>query len=195
MTDITTEQIKELRDRTGVSVMQCKRALEEAEGDIEKAVIILRKHSSAIAQKKSDRELCSGVVQAYIHNTKDVGALVQLSCETDFVAKNEEFIQLAYDIAMHITAANPIGLSREDITESDMKTARDVFKKEIEGKPQNMHEKILEGKLDAYFKDKILLEQPFIKSPEVTIQDLISSAVQKFGERVELTAFTRYSIR
>lgn len=179
---------------TGVSVMECKKALEEAQGDKEKAIIILRKKSKAVAEKKATRELKSGTVAAYIHNTGMVGALVELACETDFVARNEEFKRLAYDIAMHITALNPEYLKKEDIPESARTKATEVFSEEVAGKPKEIQEKILAGKLDSYFNEKVLLGQAFIKNPEVTIQNLVEEAVQKFGEKTEIVRFTRFSI-
>jgi len=192
---ITTQDIKALRERTGVSVMQCKAALEEADGDTEKALVILRKKGGAVAAKKSDRALSAGVVQAYIHSSKDIGALVALSCETDFVAKNEEFVALAYDIAMHVAAANPTFKNRAAVTEEATKAAREVFEKEAQDTPRDMQEKIVSGKLDAYLREKILLEQPFIKNPDNTIQNLITVAIQKFGENIEVSDFVRFSLR
>jgi len=193
---ITTEQIKELRDQTGVSVMQCKKALEEAEGDKEKAIILLRKKSSDIASKKADRTLGAGTIATYIHAGGTVGAMVELACETDFVSNNEEFKKLAYDIAMHIAAANPEFLRVEDITEDDKSRVREVFAKEVEesDKPADMKEKILQGKLDAYFGEKMLLGQTFIKNPDVTIGVLVEQAIQKFGEKTEITRFVRFAI-
>lgn len=191
----TTEQIKELRAMTGVSVMQCKKALDEAGDDMEKAHELLLKKSKEAAAKKSDRSLGAGVVEAYIHNTKTVGALVELSCETDFVANNEEFQKLAYDIAMHITASSPEFLKREDVSEEEVEKAKVVFKEDVDtSKPADIQEKILSGKLDAYFAERTLLEQKFIKDPEKTIGDLVNEAVQKFGERTELTRFERFAI-
>ncbi len=190
---VTTDLIKELRDTTGVSVMQCKKALEEAGGDKEKALVILKKKGAEAAAKKGDRTLAAGVIQAYVHSTGMVGTMVELACETDFVAKNPEFKQLAYDIAMHIAASKPEFLRREDITEADRKTAESVFAAEVEGKPEAMKAKILEGKLAAYFGERVLLEQPFIKNPELTIAGLVSSAVQKFGEKTEIVRFTRFA--
>lgn len=149
---VTTEQVKELRQRTGISVIQCKKALDKAGGDTEKAIDILQKESGIIAGKKASRALGAGAVQSYIHNSGDVGSMVVLSSETDFVAKNEEFVKLAYDIAMHIAASKP-----EDIN--------------------------------------MLLEQEYIKQPERTIKDLIESATQKFGEKIEVTDFARFSVR
>lgn len=192
--DISTEDIKTLREKTGVSVMQCKKALEEAGGDMDKAVIILTKKSGDIVAKKSDRDLGAGIIQAYIHAGGSVGAMVELNSETDFVSKNEEFATLARDIAMHIAAQNPTYLSREDVKEEDLVKVREVFLEEVKDKPADMQEKILEGKIDSYLKERILLEQDFIKNPEKTIRDLISEATQKFGERIEITRFTAYTV-
>jgi len=192
----TTEQIKQLRDKTGVSVMQCKKALEEAEGDEKKALDILAQKSADIASKKSDRTLGAGIVQAYIHSGGSVGAMVQLECETDFVAKNEEFKQLAYDIAMHVAATNPQFLSTEDITEEDKQKAREIFEKEVaqSDKPEDIKEKMLDGKLSTYFDEQTLLKQSFVKDPSVTISDLTDQAVQKFGEKTQVGRFTRFAI-
>jgi elongation factor Ts len=191
---ISTEVIKQLRDATGVSIMQCKKALEEVDGDIEKAKVILQKYSKAAADKKTDRTLGAGAVASYIHQGGKVGSLVELMCETDFVAKNEEFQALARDIAMHVAALAPQFLKKEDINEDDMVAAKEVYKEEVEGKPEDLKEKILQGKLDAYFNEKTLLEQSFIKNPEKTIRIMLDEAIQKFGEKVEVTRFTRYSI-
>lgn len=191
---ITTEQVKKLREKTGISIIQCKKALEEAEGDMGKAIIILQKKSGAVADKKSGRDLKAGTVQSYIHNSGNVGAIVLLSSETDFVAKNEEFIKLAYDIAMHITASNPKFTTEEDITEEEVNKVKEVFEKEVEGKPKKMKEQILKGKTDSYFKDKVLLKQQFIKDPNNTIEDLIKGAIQRFGERIQISEFARFGV-
>ena len=190
---ITTEQVKELRNKTGVSVMQCRRALEEAGGNIEKAVIILQRKGSDIAEKKANRALKSGAVQSYIHANGSIGAIVETSCETDFVAKNSDFIALAYDIAMHTAATDPQFLKMEDITESVKKQAVEIFEKEVIDKPKDLKEKIIEGKLKAYFGEQVLLDQQFIKNPDMTIRNLINSATQKFGERIEVRRFVRFS--
>jgi len=190
---ISTEEVKKLRDRTGLSIMQCKKALEEAGGDMEKAIVILQKKSGDIALKKSDRSLGAGTVESYIHAGGTVGAIVELSSETDFVAKNAEFKALAYDIAMQVAATDPKFLKMEDITAEAKKTASEVFKREVADKPKDMQEKIMEGKLSAYFGEQTLLEQSFIKNPELKIKDLISGAVQKFGERIEIRRFVRFS--
>lgn len=191
---ITTEQIKELRDMTGVSIMQCKKALEESDGDIEKAKVALAKISKQVAGKKSDRELGSGTVASYIHGGGSVGTLVELACETDFVSKNEDFVKLAKEIAMQIAATAPEFLRKEDITDEDQKSAKELFREEVVDKPAEMQEQIIQGKLDAHFNQKVLLEQEYIKDPSKKIKDLIDDAIQKFGERVELTRFERYSV-
>jgi elongation factor Ts len=191
---ITTEQIKDLRDQTGVSVMQCKKALEEAGGSIEKALVILRKKSGDMASKKADRTFGAGTVQSYIHSTGNVGSVVVLMCETDFVSGNEGFKTLARDIAMHVTATNPKFLKKEDITEEARNIAKEVFIKEVEGKPKEMQDKILEGKLNTYFAEMVLLDQPFIKNPELTVQALIDSAMQKFGEKIAIAKFSRFGL-
>ena len=194
MSTITTEQVKELRDQTGVSIMQCKKALEEAQGDLEKAIVILRKKSGEISAKKADRTFGAGTIQAYIHATGNVGTIVELNCETDFVANNDAFKTLARDIAMHITATNPKFLSTNDVTDADKQTAKEVFAEEVKDKPENMREKVLQGKMDAYFGEMVLLNQPFIKNPEVTIQGLVDGAVQKFGEKMAVGRFKRFKI-
>ncbi len=191
---ITIEQIKELRDSTGISVMQCKKALEEADGDTAKAIVILRKKSGELAAKKSDRTFGAGIVQAYVHSTGRVASLVELVCETDFVSGNEEFKTLARDIAMHVTASNPKFLSSAEITDEVKNTAKEVFMKEVEGKPKEMQEKILEGKLSTYFGEMVLLNQPFIKNPELTIEALVLAAGQKFGEKIAIARFHRFAV-
>ena len=193
--EITTEIIKSLRDATGVSVMQCKKALEEAGGGMEKGKGILRKQSSAIAGKKSDRTLGAGLAAAYTHAGGSVVGAVVLGCETDFVSKNEEFGKLAYDIAMHVAAMHPQFRTREDVKEEDLKAARAVFEKEAAVIPEEIRAKAIEGKIDAYLREKILLEQPFVKDPSQTVRGLIDSAIQKFGEKIEVVRFERLSAR
>ncbi|HVX90342.1 MAG TPA: elongation factor Ts [Candidatus Paceibacterota bacterium] len=192
--DISTDAVKALRDKTGVSVMQCRKALEEANGDAEQALVILRKRSAGAAEKKADRTLGAGAIGVYTHEGV-IGAMVLLSSETDFVAKNPEFIALAREIAMQVAATNPTYLSTDDIAADAKDAAVKVFEKEVEGKPEDMKAKILEGKLASYFKDQVLLEQPFIKDEAKSVKDLVNEATQKFGERVEVTKFTRFSAR
>lgn len=191
---ITTEQIKSLREETGVSVMQCKKALEEAEGDVEKARVILRKASAKSASKKADRTLGAGVVASYIHAGGSVGAMVELLCETDFVAKNEEFQSLAREIAMQVAATAPEFVTSDEIDEEAKAKATEIFSKEAEGKPEDIKAKIVEGKLEAYFGEKTLLKQPHIKNPEVTIGGLIEEGIQKFGEKMEIGRISRFAV-
>jgi elongation factor Ts len=193
--EITSAQLKELRDKTGISVMQCKRALEEAGGDMDKAVIILKKKRSEAAEKKSDRELGAGTVGVYVHNTGEVAAMVLLACETDFVSKNPEFTALAKDIAMQVAATNPGYITRAELPEEALQKAKEVFAPEVEGKPEEMKEKIMEGKLSAYFREQILLEQPFIKNPDVTIGEMVTGAIQKFGENTSVVKISRVSVK
>jgi len=193
--EISSEQLKELRDKTGISVMQCKKALVEAEGDMDKAVIILKKKRSEAAEKKSDREFGAGAVGTYVHNTNEVAASVLLMCETDFVSKNEEFVALAKDIALHVTGTDPKFISRDELPADAVEKAKEVFAPELEGKPEEMKEKIMEGKLSSYFKDQILLEQDFIKNPEQTISDMVSGGIQKFGENIKIAQINRMSVK
>ena len=190
--DITTDSIKELREMTGVSVMQCRKALEEAGGDLQAAAVILKKHSAASALKKADRSLAAGTIGSYTHDGI-IGAMVLLSCETDFVAKNPEFGTLARELAMHVAATNPLYATPDDIPADAKQTATGVFQKEVADKPRDIQAKILEGKLAAYFRDQVLLEQPFIKDESKTVRDLLNAATQKFGERIEIRRFARLS--
>ncbi|HUQ30455.1 MAG TPA: elongation factor Ts [Candidatus Paceibacterota bacterium] len=192
--ELTTDIIKELRDKTGVSVMQCKKALEEAGGDLAKAEVILRKRSAAAAEKKSDRELASGAVGSYVHEGS-IGAMVLLSCETDFVSKNPEFAALARDVAMQVAATNPKFKTAEEIPADVKNAATSVFETEVQGKPEDMKQKILDGKIASYFRDQVLLEQAYIKDESKSIRELLNEATQKFGERVEISGFSRLSLR
>ncbi len=191
---ISASLIKELREETGLSIAECRKALEEAEGDKAKAKILLQKKGGEIAAKKGDRTLASGAVASYIHASGSIGSMVELSCETDFVARNPDFQAIARDIAMHVAASAPTYLKREDINEEERNKVTETLKAEVADKPADMQEKILGGKVDAYFADKVLLEQVFIKNPDQKIQDLVNSAVQKFGERTEIRRFIRFSV-
>lgn len=175
--------------------MQCKKALEEAGGDVEKAKILLRKQSASIANKKSDRELGAGVAIAYTHAGGSVVGAVVLACETDFVSKNEQFSKLAYDIAMHVAAMNPQFVRREDVKDADLKAAREVFADEAKKVPETARAKAVEGKVDSYLRERVLLEQPFVKDAAITVRELIDTAVQKFGEKVEVVRFARLSVK
>lgn len=193
--EISSAQLKELREKTGISVMQCKKALEEAEGDMDKAMVLLKKKGAEVAEKKADREFGAGVIGTYTHNTNEVAAIVHLACETDFVAKNEKFVALARDIAMQVAAMNPQYRTRDEIDESAVESAKAVFAKEVADKPEDLQEKILEGKLDAYFKETILVEQAFVKEPEKTIEDMVKEAIQAFGENIAVISFSRLSVK
>lgn len=194
----TTEDIKALRKKTGVSVMQCKKALEEADGDEEKALLFLRKKSSEIAQKKSDRAFGAGKVASYIHSNGSVGVLIELVSETDFVANNDEFSGLARDIAMHIAAMNPKAIRKEDISQEEADKMLAVIKEEsaeeLKGKSDDIQKKILDGKIEAFYKESVLLDQPFVKDGDKTIRELVESFTQKFGERIEVARFERYKL-
>ncbi len=192
--EITTDLIKKLRDATGVSVMQCKKALQEANGDLRTAEVLLKKHSAASALKKAERDLAAGTIGSYTHDGT-VGAMVLLSCETDFVAKNPEFGALARELAMQVAAMNPLYVTADEIPEEAKQAAIAVFEKEVADKPAAMQKKILEGKLAAYFRDQVLLDQSFVKDESKTVRDLLNEAVQKFGERVEVGTFARLSAR
>jgi len=192
--EITTEQIKELRDATGVSIMQCKKALEEAEGDMDKAKVILSKASAKSASKKSDRELGAGVVSSYIHAGGSVGSMVELLCETDFVSKNEEFQELAREIAMQVAATDPEYITGEEIDDEIKAKATEIFAGEAEGKPEDIKAKIIEGKLESHFGEKTLLKQSYIKDPEKTVNTLIEEGVQKFGEKIQIGRISRFAI-
>jgi elongation factor Ts len=192
--EITTEQIKELRDATGVSVMQCKKALEETDGDMEKAKVVLRKASAKSASKKADRDLGAGIVASYIHAGGSVGAMVELLCETDFVSKNDEFQALAREIAMQVAATDPEFITGDEIDEETKTKASEIFAEEAEGKPEDIKAKIIEGKLESYFGEKTLLNQAYIKDPEKTINTLIEEGVQKFGEKIQVARISRFAI-
>jgi elongation factor Ts len=192
--EISIETIKALRDKTGVSVAQCKKALEEAGGDINQAEVLLRKKSGAAAEKKADRELAAGAIGMYVHDAA-IGAMVLLSSETDFVSKNPEFGALAREVAMQVAATNPQYLTDAEIKDEAKAAAMEVFQKEVEGKPEEMKAKILEGKMQSYFRDSVLMNQAYIKDESKTVKDLITEASQKFGERVEISKFARFSAR
>ena len=196
MKTITTEEIKALRDKTGISVMQCKKALEEAQGDAQKALAILQSKGKEIASKKGQRSLGAGIIASYIHNNGAVGAMVELSCESDFVAKNDEFKALAYDIAMHTAALNPKFVSHTHIQDEERAAITTLFTEEVakSGKPKDIQAKMLQGKLGTYLKEQTLLDQLFVKNPDITVGGLIDGAIQKFGERIEVARIARFSV-
>lgn len=194
--NITTEMVKELRDQTKVSIMQCKKALEEAGGDMEKAIMVLRKVSAATAAKKSDRELGAGIIGSYTHNNRKVAAMVELQCETDFVAQNPEVMEFANNLAMHIVAMNPQYVSSDEISAEETQKATDFFLEEIgeSDKPAEIKEKILAGKLNDFFAEKTLMNQSYIMNGDMTIADVVNGLTQKTGERVVIAKFSRFEI-
>ncbi len=193
---IDTNLIKELRARTGAGIMDCKKALEKTGGDLEKAVEELKKEGLLKAEKKIDRSAKDGLVYAYIHPGSKVGAMIELNCETDFVANTDEFKQLARDIAMQIAAMSPIAVSRKDIPQDVIEKEREIYKEQLkkEGKPEHIIDRIVDGKMEKFFKEKVLLEQEFIKDSSLTIEQLIKLHISKFGENIKVRRFCRFKI-
>jgi len=194
--EITAGLVKELRERTGAGMMDCKKVLVETCGDIEKAIDELRTKGLAKAAKKAGRVASEGLVLSYIHGKGRIGVLVEVNCETDFVGKTDEFRQLAYDIAMQVAASNPEYLSREDVPAADLEREREVLIAQAleEGKPEKVVEKMVEGRIEKFYKENCLLEQPFIKDPDKTIQKLVHEHVAKIGENISIRRFTRYEV-
>src|SRR5437867_7823864 len=186
--------VKELRDRTNAGMMDCKRALTEASGDLAKAEIILRTKGIASASKKASRVTKEGIVASYIHLQGKVGVLVEVNCETDFVAKNENFRAFVKDITLHIAAAHPLYVSREEVPAKTVEAERAIYEAQVKGKPANVVSKIVEGKLDKFYGSVCLLEQAFIKNPDVTIGDLVKSKIAELGENIVIRRFTRYLV-
>ena|SRR5256714_4363177 len=193
-TAIDPKVVKELREKTNAGMMDCKRALEEAAGDLAKAETILRTKGIASASKKASRVTKEGIVASYIHLQGRVGVLVEVNCETDFVAKNENFRSFVKDITLHIAAAHPTYVSREDVPATLIEAEREIYKAQVKGKPENVVDKIVDGKLEKYYSEVCLLEQGFVKTPDVTIKDLLSSKIAELGENIVIRRFTRYSV-
>ena len=193
-TAIDPKIVKQLREKTNAGMMDCKRALEEAGGDMTKAETILRTKGLASAGKKASRVTKEGIVASYIHLQGKVGVLVEVNCETDFVAKNENFRSFVKDITLHIAAAHPTYVSREDVPATLVEAEREIYKAQVAGKPANVVDKIVSGKLDKYYSEVCLLEQGFVKTPDVTIKDLINSKIAELGENIVIRRFTRYSV-
>jgi len=192
---ITAEMVKELREKTGVGFMECKSALQESKGDIEGAVTILRKRGLASAAKKSSRETKDGLIGAYIHNGK-IGVMLEVNCETDFVARNPDFQTLVKDLAMHIAASDPRFIRKEDVTEDVLASEREIYRAQARatGKPENVLDKIVEGRMSKYYSEACLLEQPFVKDPSITVRDHIAAHIQKIGENIQVRRFVRYKL-
>lgn len=193
---IRAEQVKELREKTGAGMMECKKALSEANGDVSKAVTILRERGLAAAEKKAGRQTREGLVSSYIHAGGKLGVLVEVNCETDFVARTDDFQELVRDIAMQIAAANPLCVKREDVPEAELSRERDIYRKQAEGtgKPEQVIAKIVEGKLNKYYSEVTLYEQPFIKDPQITVQELIKAKIAKVKENITVRRFARFKV-
>jgi len=186
--------VKQLREKTNAGMMDCKRALEEAGGDLAKAETVLRQKGIASASKKASRATREGIVASYIHLQGKVGVLVEVDCETDFVAKNENFRSFVKDITLHIAAAHPLYVSRDDVPGQLIEAEREIYKAQVKGKPANVAEKIVDGKLEKFYSTVCLLEQGFIKNPEQTINDLVKSKIAELGENIVIRRFTRYLV-
>jgi elongation factor Ts len=193
---VTAQMVKELRERTGAGMMDCKAALAETGGDMEKAVDALRKKGLAAAAKKAGRVAAEGVVGSYIHAGGKIGVLVEVNCETDFVAKTEGFQELVHDIAIHIAAAEPRFVRREEVTEDVLERERAIYREQAaaSGKPANVVEKIVAGKMDKFYAEACLLEQPFVKNPDQTVGQLVTEAVAKIGENIQVRRFARFKL-
>jgi len=191
---ISTEDVLKLRQRTGLGMMDCKRALEEAAGDAEKAIEILRKKGLATAEKKATRTAAEGRIHSYIHHNGKVGVMVEVNCETDFVAKNEQFQTFLNDVCLHVCAASPIAVRREQVPEAIVERERRIAREQATGKPEKVLEKIVEGKLAKWFADNVLLEQPFVKDPDRTVGDLVTDLIARTGENIVIQRFARFEV-
>jgi len=194
MSEISAALVKELREKTNAGMMDCKRALAEARGDLASAEEILRKKGIASAGKKSSRTAKEGTVASYIHLQGKVGVLVEINCETDFVAKNDTFRDFVKDVTLHIAAAHPLYVSREQVPEKLLLAEREIYAAQVQGKPANIVDKIVDGKIEKFFSTVCLLEQPFIKNPDLTIKDLLTSKIAELGENMIIRRFTRYMV-
>ena len=193
---ISAQAVKELRERTGAGMMECKQALTEAGGDMEAAIDILRARGAAKAAKRAERETREGAIGSYIHMGGKIGVLVEVNCETDFVARNDAFQSLVRDIAMHVAAANPVAIRREDFPAEMVERERGVYREQMResGKPEHIWDKIVDGKIDKFYADQALLEQPFVKNPDQTVGQLITEVSAKTGEKIDVRRFTRFAL-
>ncbi len=196
MANISAQQVKELREKTGAPMMDCKQALTEAGGDMEKAVVVLRKKGVSVAAKKAARVTGEGAVTSYIHAGGKIGVLVEVNCESDFVARTPDFQELAHDIAMHIAASDPKFVRKEDVTKADFDREREIYIAQAvaAGKPQHIAEKMVAGKMEKFYEEVCLLEQPFIKDQTVTIAQLIAAKIGKLGENISVRRFARFKV-
>lgn len=196
MAEIKAAMVKQLREKTGAGMMDCKKALLEVDGDMDKALEFLRKKGLATAQKRAGRAMTEGRIQSYIHMTGKLGVMVEVNCETDFVAKNEDFQEFAKNIAMHIAASNPLGIKPEDIPEEIVESEKDIYRAQAldMGKPENILDKIVEGKLKKFYQENCLLNQPFVRDPDISVADLMNELIAKIGENITIKRFVRYQI-
>ena len=196
MAKISAGMVKELREKTGAGMMDCKKALSEVNGNMDKAVEFLRKKGLATAQKRAGRALNEGIVQSYIHMTGKLGVLVEVNCETDFVAKNEDFQGFAKNIAMHIAASNPLGITPEDVPEDLIEKEKEIYRAQAleMGKPENVIDKIVEGKLKKFYEESCLLNQPYVRDTNLSVADLLNELIAKIGENISIKRFVRYQI-
>jgi elongation factor Ts len=194
--EIKSSVVKSLREKTSAGIMDCKKALEETRGDIDKAIDYLRKKGLAAAAKKTGRISKEGIIEAYIHPGGKLGVLVEVNCETDFVAKAADFVEFVKNIAMHIAASNPLYLKREFIPEEVIEKERDIYKSQAlnSGKPEKIIDRIVDGKMEKYFSEVCLLEQPYIKEPELSVKELVDTLIAKMGENISIRRFSRYQL-
>jgi elongation factor Ts len=191
---ISATMVNDLRAQTGAAMMDCKRALVETNGNVEEAITILRKKGAASAAKRADRSAKEGTIYSYIHTGGKVGVLIEVNCETDFVGRNDDFKGLAHDLALHIAAANPLYVSRDQVPEAELANERDIAAAQVAGKPPAAVQKIVEGKLEKYYATVCLLDQPFVKNPDKSIKDVLTETIAKTGENIVVRRFTRYQL-
>jgi len=196
MAEINAAMVKQLREKTGAGMMDCKSALTEVGGDMEKAIEFLRKKGLATAQKRAGRAMTEGTIQSYIHMNAKLGVLVEVNCETDFVAKNDDFQGFAKNIAMHIAASNPLGIAPEDILQEVIEKEKEIYRAQAldTGKPENVLDKIVDGKLKKFYQDNCLMNQPYVRNPDITVADLLNELIAKIGENISIKRFVRYQI-
>ena len=196
MANISAAMVKQLREKTGAGMMDCKNALSEVDGDMEKAIEFLRKKGLATAQKRAGRALSEGIIQSYIHMTGKLGVLVEVNCETDFVAKNDDFKEFTKNLAMHIAATNPLGITPEDISQEIIEKEKEIYRAQAldMGKPENVIDKIVEGKLNKFYKESCLLNQAYVRDPDKTVSDLLNEVIAKTGEKIQIKRFARFQV-
>jgi elongation factor Ts len=196
MSTISAKMVMQLREKTGAGIMDCKGALAECNGDIDKAIDFLRKKGLATAAKRAGRAMTEGIIESYIHMDSKLGVLVEVNCETDFVAKNDDFKAFAKNIAMHIAATNPVGIRPEDVSEEIINKEKEIYRGQVleMGKPEKIADKIVEGKLKKYFQENCLMDQAYVRNPEITIADLLNEMIAKIGENISIKRFARFKI-